>query len=601
MGTARRPRRFRSPPDHEPPEPDYGELSLRELSERERWPEPGGLRGLVRALLGRPASTGSDEVTMRADSERVARLLVAEHQRSPVGEPRPHPGLENLARRSERRAVAAVRASVKRLTSSHARVTAAQAELDRAGGEQGAAADELATLPELPDPPLLGRTLTRPRAVWPLMILVLIPIEAMLTYQQLQVLGMSDNKTFAFAALIGISVALVAEVLGLLLHYTFVQENADEGGGRSPFYWLVTGYAAVLVLAGGFTLWQLSDARENNQKIVEQRNARIEQAREALGGDGFAGVSGSSGIGSTVDDVADKLDIDLEWTFALQGLVLLAAAGVSLRKRMAEEYNDVATDRARRVRRARFAENRLRRAEQRMARLNGPYAATMREIRLGVESERAFLLELFERVRSLVYHEEPELTVVLPDLPDIEQTIVRLLEPELPRLGQPTVRTLPAAQPPDVYAAPRRAAAAAAPEPVPGGWGAAPLQPGPNLIPGVGWVFVPRPGEPLPWEGVRRPAPAGAGEPPAQPRPAAADPPRRAPKQPPAASTNGTARVSELDGDAGTPPPTELDIPASNGRRFERRLAEPGSADESYPYRDALARIDAALDGGLRR
>jgi hypothetical protein len=512
------------PYDEEPTPPHPSDVAARALAERESWPRPGGLAGLVRRLAGRPETTGSDEIAMRADIERLVRRVVEEHRRTseprtpagltmfgdadpepdvanePARDRPPHPGLLELVARSDRRTRQRTVKPARRLGGAVARVTKAQAAFNRdvEAREEGRQAVE--SMPASLSRPTLGTAMTRSRTVWALLILVLIPIEAMLTYQQLLVLGMSDFRTGLFAALIGASIAVVAEVVGALGHLTATHANLrDQSRQQRGMYWIVTAFTVVIVGVGVYTLSQMASAREHNQSIVQQRQERVQQRQEQVGQNGFLeGTATTPNVssGSAGERAADQSNIDLTWTFGLQLLVFLAAVGVTLRQRMADEYNEVEIDRRRRLRAARMAESRVRRSEARVAGATGAYESTMRAIRLVVEEERALLIELLERVRSGVRAHEPDLSVALPPLRDIEVEVDDAITPRLPDVGQPAVAGTPEPeQPPHTRSRPRPDTPHTADVPDAGRGPLWVTQPGWNHVESVGWVYIPAPGE----------------------------------------------------------------------------------------------------------
>lgn len=432
-------------------------MAGRNLAGRELWPAPSGLKGWWRRLLGRPMTTGSDEVTMRVDANRIAQELATSEDPPPL----PHPGLVNLAHRSERRMVERCVKPGRRLASTLARTTAAQTALDSADYQRDIAAGALADLPEESPPrPRFGTALTRGASVWIVLLTVMIPLESFLTYRQLLVLGMSDSSTRFLSVLIGLALVIVAEVSGLLIYYLMshpddlreqaeVEGNDEEGVRfwlpRSVRYWCVAFLTLITIGVGVVTLNRLAVAREHNQRVLdtqinqqEKREARFKSQNGLSSGES----SGSAGALSREQAVGE---VDLAWTFWLQLLAFLAAIGIAIRRREAHDYNDFIQERNRRTRDTRLAENRMQRCNRRLTAATGRYEATMRSIRALHEQERAMLLELFDRVRAHSLNVDPRL---VPHLEDIETVIDRTLAPHLEPLGQPTVASVPLPDPP---------------------------------------------------------------------------------------------------------------------------------------------------------
>lgn len=434
--------------DHRTP-PIAGDDAARGLAANERWPEPTGLLGWRRRLFGRPPTTGSDELSMRADTYRIAESI----GKSSNPLPTPHPGLTNLVSRSERRCIERSAKPCRRLTRTLGRTTAAQSALDSADYERNAAASDIVNMPEQLPRPRLGVALTRNRSVWVLLCVVIIPLESYLTYRQLLVLGMSNTTTRTLSILIGLSLIVVAEVVGLLLYYLMTHPDEQQGSSRwrqlGAQYWVVVALTVVTVGTGVVTLHRLAVAREHNQQLLDQREQHLHETAVALKTNGYLKPKalGTNGATNSISaqETKESGHVDLAWTFWLQLLAFLGAVGISVRKRDADDYNERERERSDRLKRARLAERRLQRHNRRVTSATSRHEAVLREIRAIHEHERALLRELFARVRTHALDMDPAL---IPELKDIEDAIRRTVAPHLESIGQPTVSRVPVPQPP---------------------------------------------------------------------------------------------------------------------------------------------------------
>lgn len=591
---------------------------------------------------------------------------------TPGDEGEPHPGLEELVQRSERRTRARVAPRGRRIASTSARAIKQQTRHSWANLERDAASAELRDTPGRLPAPILGAAFSRNRIVVPVVLLVFIPLEAMLTYPQLLVLGMSDAMTMVFAALIGITLAVIAEVVGFLLHHIFTADPEDEDGGGPVYYWLIAGLIVLVSIASWVTIDQLAEAREKNEKIVLAADAREDAIQDQL-------ANGATDLTATPPEVTDealdaRTQIDLQWTFPLQLLAMLGAAVIAFRKRAAEDYNEVEIERARRSRRSRAAERSLRVASQKQTMATARYDGVLRDLRSDVEEERALLLELFQRTRRAVRAVDPTVPVAFPRLDGIDAAVERAARPYLPRTEPPQLAASPDAvlpEPPH----PLQAYAPIPDDPTNGGPAPAPaaaepprfatqspLREGWSLLPGIGWVYIQGPNAATaappteqtapPVETPDRPVsePASPVEPPTPPvdipeppvdvpEPGTdedvvgsdhglddwADVPEdlldldeTRPVDPPAQwsefdvqqGPEAEAPETEVAGTAGSdewsehrlsdvtdrPDPTAATVAQTPPPRRVRRLAPPGSADSTAPYRDTLRRIRDALD-----
>jgi hypothetical protein len=577
--------------------------AARDLAGRELWPAPHGLRGWWRRLLGRPMTTGSDELTMRVDANRVAQAIATSEDPPPL----PHPGLVNLAHRSERRIVERCIKPGRRLANSLARTTAAQTALDSADYERNAAAGAIADLPEQPPRPRFGTALTQGASVWIVLLTVMIPLESFLTYRQLLVLGMSDSSTRALSVLIGLALIVVAEVAGLLLYYLMshpddLREQAAEDHEeelriwlpRSFRYWVVAALTLVTIGVGVVTLDRLAVAREHNQGILDaQINRQLGREAQFKAQTGL-GSSESSGAGGALKRQQESGNIDLTWTFWLQFLAFLTAIAIALRRREAHDFNDFIRDRNRRTRAARLAERRMQRSNRRLTAATSRYEATMRNIRARHEQERALLLELFDRVRAQSLNVEPRL---VPRLEDIETVISRTLAPHLEPLGQPTVASVPLPDPPP----PPRSSASRPPfEPTGQGTGGSGEASGGNATPAD---RPPATEGPEQWVFGDQHGPAGGGY--------GGDRARTTSSQKDDADTtpfggNGESRsefpvqngISEFRYTAGDPPFDQQDPLSELAETMDGRagLGDAGTIDPEDPLSDAIARVYRATN-----
>jgi hypothetical protein len=416
----------------------------------EAWPRPAGLRGLLRNLLGRPSTDGTDDLAMRADADRLGDELSAERG---TNDQQIHPGFHSLVSRSGQRMARQMRRPGAALAKALARHTEAQAALDRREYERGVVARLVDDLPALPERPRLGVALTQPWAVWLLMLLVLIPLEGVLTYQQILILGLDVNLTKVFAALIGAALTVSAEVLGTFVAHVGSQASGDR---RSPqhrgTYWLAAALACVTAVAAVATISTLATSRDANQQIVEQRKQQIEELDRRFRQEGYTpGDAGSAGSSTAAaQEQADSSKINLGFTLWLQLLGLLAAIGLGTRRRLAEDYQMVATTRRTTLRRSQLSERSVSRGERMVTRSAGRQEAIMRTMRTVVEDEYRFLQGLFQRALQRYRATAGRLAddCPVPELPDLEDVIRHFVEPELPRLAQPTTASVPVAQPP---------------------------------------------------------------------------------------------------------------------------------------------------------
>jgi hypothetical protein len=432
-----------------PPQRDLAEEAAALLMESEAWPPPSGLLGLLRRALGRPETDGTDDLAMRADADRLGDHLADERE---TDEPQVHPGFLGLVSRSGQRMARRTRRRCGALATALARHTEAQATLDRCEYDRGVVARQVDELPPLPDRPRLGVALTRPWAVWLLMLLVLIPLEGILTYQQILILGLDVNLTKAFAALIGAALTVSAEVLGTFLAHVGSRADSDRRSvEHRGTYWMAAALACLTAVVAVATISTLATSRDANQQIVEQRRQQIEQLDRQFARPGFTS-DGTSGRGSqaVLQEQGDAARINLAFTFWLQLLGLLAAVGLGLRRRLAEDYQAVVTLRRTTLRRAQLSELRVSRGERNVTRRAGRQERIMRDIRSLVEDEYRFLESLFQRglqryraAAGRVAADRP-----LPVLPDLEDVIRHFIEPELQQLAQPRTGSVPQAEPP---------------------------------------------------------------------------------------------------------------------------------------------------------
>jgi hypothetical protein len=623
----------RNAPPHAPPpiEPSPAERAARVLAANEAWPAPGGLRALRRRLLGDPATESTDAVALRADADRIADAIRTSDRALPT----PHPGLENLQHRSRRRTLTRSLDACQRVSRTLANTTRAQADLDAADYERNAAASELLNTPEPLPAPRFGAALTGTASVLVVLCAVMIPLESYLTYRQLLVLGMSNGTTRTISILIGLSLVVVAEVVGLLLHYLMThpgevraqereaaagEPRAADGGpdgvgtgaqavaapppfapalrGLGAHYWFVVALTVVTVGTGVVTLDRLAAAREHNQQIVDARDQRQQAIEAQLAQSGYLNPSQSGDAGTGAQESADSSQVDLSWTFWLQTLALLAGVGIALRKRDADAYNERQRDRRQRVIRARRAERTLQRRTGRVARATGRHEAAMREIRAIHEQERELLQELFGRVRARAIDMAPAL---VPEFGDLERDIDDAIAPHLPALGQTTVDAVPVPQPPP----PPRPFVFVPPERI--DWDRVPVP----VYPPASWFDGPRPAASGPSNGDTASPPRGPVATPAPP-PTPTPPEAPAPPQPdePVGPEVDTTAKSELEDVAPSAPDplNELEIeieartaPTATAEtdqhqtpgdpRFDRPVPPHGPEHLDNPYLNAIERV----------
>ena len=447
--------------------------------DNEGWPQPAGLQGVLRRLLGRPATDGTDDLAMRADAERLGDELADETN---TNDQAIHPGFHGLVSRSGQRMARRMRHPSAALAKALAKHTEAQAALDRREYDRGVVARLVDDLPPLPAAPRLGVALTQPWAVWLLMLLVLIPLEGVLTYQQILILGLDVNLTKLFAALIGAALTVSAEVLGTLVAHLGSQADGDRRSTQHRgTYWMAALLVCVTATVAVATISTLATSREANQQIVEQRRQQIEQLDRQFNRPGYTSPDGPP---AAVQEQTDSAKINLGFTLWLQLLGLLAAVGLGLRRRLAEDYQAAATMRRTTLRRAQFSERAVSRGERAVTRSAGRQEAVMRTMRTIVEDEYRFLQSLFQRTlqRYRMASGNAAEGCPTPELPELEDVIRHFLEPELPRLAQPTTASVPVAQPP----------------PPPLQWEPPPPRPRPQPPPGTPYAPYP-PGDAGPW------------------------------------------------------------------------------------------------------
>ena len=159
---------------------------------------------------------------------------------------------------------------------------------------------------------------------------------------------------------------------------------------------------------------------------------------------------GEAPSGAAKETAADPLEIDLEFTLWLQLLGLLVAIGLGLRRRLAEDYQLIATERRNTLRQAAWIERGVGRGESAVTRTAGRQEAVMRTMRTIVEDEYRFLESLFQEAlrgyRTRAGAAAGDCPV--PALPELEDVIHHFVEPELQRLAQPTTASVPIPQPP---------------------------------------------------------------------------------------------------------------------------------------------------------
>jgi hypothetical protein len=415
------------------PHDPYGDA----LRSREQYPRVGGIQHLRRRLTGSPVSEPTDDLAMRADADKIAAELAAEPQ--PDLAP-PHPGFRRLIARSERRTILRTRGPVAELTAAAATLAGAEAEVAERQGESAVAAAAFQQADQPPPRPRLGVALTSRLAVTLCAVVVLVPIEALLTYPQLQVLGMADYMTLAFAVLIGAAIVVFAEVLAVLVFQAtreFHARRRQRGGGG--LYWTLVALCGLMIVVGVGTLHRLAESRETNQAIVETRdNAAGAMERE---------ITGDSG---PVGDIArDRLEMDLAFTFWLQLAGALGAIGLGLRARAAEPYHHARRERRRLRREAALAQRASVRAEQRLAKSASAHERGRLLVRSVVEEERAALIELIERVRHGYRAQRggraPEVPV--PPLPAVDAVVERIMASAVLEAAKPASSTAAADQP----------------------------------------------------------------------------------------------------------------------------------------------------------
>lgn len=397
--------------------------------DNEGWPQPPGLQGVLRRLLGRPATDGTDDVAMRADAERLGDELAAETN---TNDQAIHPGFHGLVSRSGQRMARRMRRPGAALAKALAKHTEAQAALDRREYDRGVVARLVDDLPPLPAAPRLGVALTQPWAVWLLMLLVLVPLEGVLTYQQILILGLDVNLTKLFAALIGAALTVSAEVLGTLVAHLGSQADGDRRSTQHRgTYWMAALLVCVTATVAVATITTLATSREANQQIVEQRRQQIEQLNRQFNRPGYTSPDGPP---AAVQEQTDSAKINLGFTLWLQLLGLLAAVGLGLRRRLAEDYQAAATMRRTTLRRAQFSERAVSRGERAVTRSAGRQEAVMRTMRTIVEDEYRFLQSLFQRTlqRYRMASGNAAEGCPTPVLPELEDVIRHFLEPKPP-------------------------------------------------------------------------------------------------------------------------------------------------------------------------
>jgi hypothetical protein len=444
----------------EPRAPHPSHRAGRELAERDRWPWPPPLRILTRALTGAPTRSALDQAAMRADADRIGSRA---GRRSAAGDPAgpPSAGLEGLVARSEYRAVAGTKRLVRRLVRALGQATAHQASLDRRQGELDAAARvHSAAQAAIPtDRPPFGLALTSRGARLTALVLLLIPLEAYLTYPSLQVLQLSDVVTMRLSVLIGAGIAIAAEVIGISLAYL---ARHGQAHASDPRHRVLVLFASLLVLAGlvaGLaTAVQLASSREHNLQIAAAVKAtNTTPAPTGFGGapapsGGAAGFSSSPAAGTTPATATARPD--LAWTAGLQILAFLAAIAIAMRGELAAPYRHALRNERRARRRVTHTERRVRRSEARTAHALTALDGARRALPHHVSAEHAQLRALLDRASDR--HAEELAAARLPAQPfptpppfDAERLTQTFLDPQLPHLEQPAITRVPVGRTPE--------------------------------------------------------------------------------------------------------------------------------------------------------
>jgi hypothetical protein len=480
----------------EPLPPTPSDRASHFLAVEDAWPWAPALARLRRWLTGRPERSPTDAQAMRADAlrigERVGRSAL---RHGPTGTV--DAGLQGLVARTLERVRARGRRQTPRLVHALGSATRAQALLNRRVVASESAGDEvLLRRREIPEPPRLGVVLTGRVAHVGVIFLLLVPLEAFLTFPTLQVLTYTDLMTQRLCVLIGLAIAIGAEAAASMLAHVARDGERRDPARRGLYY--VTALLAVAAVVGGFVaLDQMAGARQHNEALAYaikhgySTGATTSSSAATAGGGsaagfsdmpgaapgggaattsgsgGFANVPGGAGsaggsgpavatgppgagagaAGGAAGGGATALapapgTPDLRFMLALQVFAFIAALIFALRVHVAAPYRGA-------LRRLGAAERRVRRrtwavgrADRRVARTRATLDEAQRDIRLGAREEIDRLGFLLSRVRERhdqQFRDGHPPPIELPVLPDVDELVRELLEPEHPLLGQPDV------------------------------------------------------------------------------------------------------------------------------------------------------------------
>ena len=265
-------------------------------------------RTLAPLAARRAGALPLDREAMRADALRVGeRVGRSARRHGPTGTV--DAGLQGLVARTLERIRVVGYGRSRRLARALGAATRAQALLNRRQGELEDADGEVALRrTQIPEPPRLGLALTGRGAHVAAVLLLLVPLEAYLTFPTLQILTYDDLTTQRLCVLIGLGIALGAEAAAAMLAHV-AREGERRDPARRGLYWVCALLAVAAVVGGVVTLDQMARARVHNEAISYAiENGLLTGGGSApgtgavTGGGGFAGVpGGAGGSGSAAD------------------------------------------------------------------------------------------------------------------------------------------------------------------------------------------------------------------------------------------------------------------------------------------------------------
>jgi hypothetical protein len=476
----------------EPLPPRPSDRAAAFLAAEDAWPWAPTLERLRRWLRGQPDRSPLDSEAMRADAVRIGERIGRSAERNgPTGTV--DAGLQGLVARTLERIQRTGRRQSRQLAWALGRATLAQALLNRRQGALEDADGEIALRRrEIPEPPRLGVALTGRFSHVVVVGLLLVPLEAFLTFPTLQILTYDDLMTQRLCVLIGLGIALGAEAAATMLAHVARDGERHDPSRRGLYY--VTALLAVAAIVGGaVTLDQMARARVHNEALayaIEQGQSSgaassgagatgtgsggfagvpggtagagsTGTGSAAAGGGGFAGVpggTGAAGTGAAATGAAGAATLspapgtpDLRFMLGLQLFAFIAAVIFALRVHVAAPYRTALRRLAaaeRRVRRRNWA---VSRADRRTTRTRAALDEAQRDVRSGVREELDGLRSLLERARERHDQQFPDggpPPMELPIMPDLEQLVAELLDPERAPLGQPEIDPPPLGDPP---------------------------------------------------------------------------------------------------------------------------------------------------------